>query len=146
MEATGVPRGAMSDVPNEPGSYVVYRFVGIFNFMNIDQHYSNINKLIKKKKEEQTLVLSFLYLHQVDYEALHCINELVLELKKHYFKDKLGINKHLRISITKSKFDIIKDNDFFHKLNEDKLIYEQEKDLKKEVEVDEFGINKIKIN
>jgi len=124
--------GVIADVPREIGNYVVYRFVGMVNYMNIEKHYKNISSLLRKN-ENKTLVLSFLYVHFVDNEALHSISALIEELKKENFKDSDAIGLKLKISFTKSKYHMINDSEFFEKLKQYNIFYYAETDLKNEL-------------
>jgi MFS superfamily sulfate permease-like transporter len=124
--------GVIADVPREIGNYVVYRFVGIVNYMNIEKHYKNISSVVRKN-ENKTLVLSFLYVHFVDNEALHSISALIEELKKENFKDSDALGSKLKISFTKSKYHMINDSEFFEKLKQYNIFYYAETDLKNEL-------------
>lgn len=132
IEKEKVLRSVIPDVPREKGNYVVYRFVGLVNYMNIEKHYKNICSVLMKN-ENKTLVLSFLYVHLVDNEALHSLSKLIEELKNENFKDSQTIESKLKISFTSSKYHMIDDIEFFKKLKEDNIFYCAETDLHNEL-------------
>jgi MFS superfamily sulfate permease-like transporter len=124
--------GIVNDLPKENGNYVIYRFVGLINFMNIDRHYDNISFLLNKH-QDKILVISFMYVHFVDYEAIHCISELINELKNTDFKENFAlIEKRLKISITESKYKIINDNHFLKMIKDLNIVHIKE--LTQEIE------------
>lgn len=74
----------LCDVPLDEGDYVIYRIIGIINFMNVNEHIEKIRALATK--ENSTIVISLRYMHFIDLEALHAIKLIVEKVTKNFNK------------------------------------------------------------
>jgi SulP family sulfate permease len=65
----------VSDLPKEEGDYILYRVIGIVNFMNVKEHTEKLRRFAMT--DNVTVVVSFRYLHFIDLEAMHAIKHLL---------------------------------------------------------------------
>jgi len=103
------------DIPKQEGNFIVYRIVGILNFMNVETHIDNINKL--NLDPHSKIIISLRYVHLIDNEAVHSLENIiktVSEKKENKFEEK-GI-KILIGGITKNKLNLIRKSEFIQKL------------------------------
>jgi MFS superfamily sulfate permease-like transporter len=95
----------LSDLPTHEGDYVLYRIIGIINFMNVKEHTEKIKTLCEHNPT--TVVISFRYLHYIDLEAMHAIkhhiNEICKEMKRRSYDGQL---KHKIVITGLSRYNI----------------------------------------
>ena len=118
-----IPVGVKSDKRN----FIVYRFVGILNFMNIDYHEK---KLIEIMKEEPDIciILSLRYIYKIDIDTLDSL-KLLLENVKNYNPEFFETYRFILSGITKNQIKEVKDPDWFNQLvNDDRLVLSEEFD------------------
>ena len=109
------------DIPRENNNFVVYRMVGILNFINIDEHKEKI--LALTNKPDSVLVLSFRYLYLVDLDAITSLKSFVDDLIKKFKRE-----KSLFITgLSKSKFEKIPDKEWFKSLKDKNILLCDEK-------------------
>jgi len=116
----------LCDVPVDEGDYIIYRIIGIINFMNINEHLEKIRALATK--ENYTLVLSLRYMHFIDLEAMHAIKLIVEKVMKDFKKsEEENVTKGIVIApvmkqnilisgISRSKLSIIRNEEWIQKL------------------------------
>lgn len=75
------------DIPEKEGKYVIYRFVGVINFMNIDIHKERILSLAKN--DDSTICLSMRYMNITDVNALEALKALIDEIENNNVTRKL---------------------------------------------------------
>lgn len=79
-----------SDIPDKEGKYVIYRFVGVLSFMNIDIHKERIMSLAKN--DDSIIVLSLRYMNITDVNALEALKQLIDEIENNDIKRKIPKN------------------------------------------------------
>jgi len=113
----------LCDVPVEEGDYVIYRIIGIINFMNVNEHVEKIRALASK--ENSTLVISLRYMHFIDIDALHAIKLIVEKVIRDFKKIEeenavkgiVYVKQKIIISgISRSKLSIIKNEEWIQNL------------------------------
>jgi SulP family sulfate permease len=114
----------LSDLPSDEGEYVLYRIIGIVNFMNVKEHTEKINTLAAE--DTATVVISFRYLHYIDLDAMHAIKHLIehvsKDLRRRSFEKALK-HKIIITGLTKYNLEGISDKDWIEELkNNDMLI------------------------
>ena len=67
------------DIPDKEGKYLVYRIVGVVNFMNIDIHKERILSLARS--DQSVVVLSLRYMNITDINALEALKTLIDEIE-----------------------------------------------------------------
>lgn len=67
------------DVPSDQKKYIIYRFVGTLNFMNIEVHKERIFSLAKDN--DFTIVLSFRYVNVTDKISLELLKKLIDQIE-----------------------------------------------------------------
>lgn len=124
----------LCDVPITEGDYIIYRIIGIINFMNVGEHVEKLRALATK--ENSTLVISLRYMHFIDIDALHAIKLIVDQLKKEFKKidsqclsEGKGTNDHkvLISGISRSKIALIKNEEWIQKMAEQNLLIYNDK-------------------
>lgn len=85
----------ISDLPKGEGDYLLYRIIGIINFMNVSRHSDKIKQFAKD--ENMIVVISFRYLHFIDIEAMHAIEHLLHSIIKE--RKEMG-NAHNKLFVT----------------------------------------------
>ena len=121
----------LCDVPIDEGDYIIYRIIGVINFLNVNEHIEKIIAL--SSKENSTIVISLRYMNFLDLDALHAIKLILDKVKKDYEKRESqkigGVVEKCKImisGISKSKLSIIKDEEWIQKLKEENaLIYNE---------------------
>lgn len=78
------------DIPTKPGKYIVYRFVGVINFMNIGVHKERILSLARS--DDSILCLSLRYLNISDVNAVEALKVLIDEIESNEIKHKIPKN------------------------------------------------------
>ncbi len=68
------------DIPDKEGKYLVYRIVGVVNFMNIDIHKERILSLAKSD-QNAIVVLSLRYMNITDANSLEALKALIDEIE-----------------------------------------------------------------
>lgn len=68
------------DIPDKEGKYLIYRLVGVVNFMNIDIHKERILSLARSD-ENATVVLSLRYMNITDANSLEAFKALIDEIE-----------------------------------------------------------------
>lgn len=81
------------DIPEKEGKYIVYRIVGVINFMNVDIHKERIISL-SKSDEEATVVLSLRYMNITDVNSLEALQALVEDIETNNVTFKIPKNLH----------------------------------------------------
>ncbi len=69
-----------SDIPKNGDNLIVYRIIGIINFMNTPEHIDKLSALVRK--QDHTIVISLRYMHYVDLDALHALKHLIERVEK----------------------------------------------------------------
>ena len=145
------------DIPEKEGKYLIYRIVGVLNFLNFYMHKKRIISLAKK--EDSIVVLSLRYMNIIDENSLEALKGLIDEIEfnnpqrripknsqSEFMKDgeifipeitlesvKQSKKKIIIIIITglsQNKYNKINDNDWFRKMrNKGKLILGHEINL-----------------
>ena len=78
------------DIPTKQGKYIVYRFVGVINFMNIGVHKERILSLALS--DDSVLCLSLRYLNISDVNAVEALKALIDEIESNEVKHKIPKN------------------------------------------------------
>lgn len=109
------------DIPDIEGEYIVYRIVGILNFMNVEFHMENIHSLNLNPKSK--IIISLRYVHMIDFDAISSIKKIVKSFAKNKDKEKEDSYddndcKVMVSGLTKSKMNIIQDNHFIKEMYE----------------------------
>jgi len=119
-----IPVGVKSDKRN----FIVYRFIGILNYMNIDYHEKKIIEVMEKEPNV-CLILSMRYIYTVDIDTLDSI-KLLLENIKSYDNEFFSTHRFILSGITGSQIKTVKDPEWFNSLvNEQLLILSEEFDV-----------------
>lgn len=69
-----------TDFPNLDCNMVIYRMIGIVNFMNAHEHIDKIKALLNKKNYK--IVISLRYLYYVDLDAMLALKHLIEKIEK----------------------------------------------------------------
>ena len=99
----------LDDLPKEEGDYVLYRIIGIINFMNVEEHTKKIEILMKK--HDATVVISFKYLHYFDYEATCAIKQLLTTIANDN-RDSKTTNKIVITGMPKSRLEAFENKEW----------------------------------
>jgi MFS superfamily sulfate permease-like transporter len=100
----------ISDLPKGEGEYILYRIIGILNFMNVKEHIDKLNKFILTENNI-TIVISFRYLKFIDLEAMHAIKHLLDSVaNERGTSKKLFNNKIVIMGLNKHNLEIFSDN------------------------------------
>lgn len=112
------------DIPKESNNFVVYRIVGILNFINVDEHKEKI--LAITNKPDSVLVLSLRYLYLIDLDGISTLKAFIDDLLKKTKKDKCIYITGL----TKTKLERFPDKEWFKTLKDKNiLLYDDVIDL-----------------
>jgi SulP family sulfate permease len=110
----------VDDLPKEEGDYVLYRIIGIVNFMNVVAHLKNIEKLIHQN-QQSTIVISFKYLHYFDYEATCAIKQLMTNIAKD-IKDIKNTKRVIVSGISKSRLENFENKEWMSGLHDNSTL------------------------
>jgi MFS superfamily sulfate permease-like transporter len=78
------------DIPDKEGKYVIYRFVGVVSFMNIDIHKERILSLARN--DDSIIVLSLRYMNITDVNAIEALKQMIDEIENNDVKRKIPKN------------------------------------------------------
>lgn len=79
------------DLPEKEGKYIVYRIVGVINYMNIDIHKERILSL-SKSAENAIVVLSLRYMNITDSNSLEALQALIEDIESNNVRLKIPKN------------------------------------------------------
>ena len=104
------------DIPKTNKPFIVYRIIGILNFMNVTEHTDKLKALATK--EHCQIYISLKYLQLVDLDALHAIKLLIEKVGKVLKESETDMEKSKIIitGISKSKLEIINNEEWINKL------------------------------
>lgn len=124
------------DIPREKGNYIIYRVVGVVNFMNIKEHINKIKAFAKKDKV--TIVLSLRYLTLIDFDALTALKYLYDKISKTIRKQSFKLHNQNQTQtqnrsmkdksriiisgVTKTKLMLINNQEWINNLIKDEAI------------------------
>ena len=128
-----------NDIPPKDIKYIIYRFIGGINFMNIEHHKDRIIAL--SKNDQSTIVLSLKYIYLIDHEGISALKKLIdlVELTENKYeisdgelliaeKDEIEVIKRKIIlsGITKSKLVFLEDKTWLKKLRDNGQLFSNE--------------------
>lgn len=100
----------ISDLPKGEGEYVLYRIIGILNFMNVKEHLDKLKKLIMTENNI-TIVISFRYLKYIDLDAMHAIKHLLDSVASERGSSTKQVNNKIVImGLSKNNLEMFSDN------------------------------------
>jgi len=118
-----IPVGVKVDQRN----FVVYRFIGILNYMNIDYHEKRIIDIMESEPDI-CLILSLRYIYKIDIDTLDSL-KILLDNVESYDKEFFSTNRFILSGITSTQINEVKDPEWFKTLvSSDKLVLSEEFD------------------
>jgi SulP family sulfate permease len=104
------------DIPKENNNFVVYRIVGVINFINIEEHKEKI--LALANKSDCVLIISLRYMYLCDLDAVTALKTFIDELLKKFKKD-----KSLYITgLSRSKLEKMPDREWLKNLKDKNVL------------------------
>jgi len=121
------------DVPIQEGELIIYRLVGVINFMNVKEHIDKIKAFATKEK--CTIVISLRYLRLIDIDSITALkfiyDKLSKKIKKinsiknsdiesnHDVNDKSYKNKIIISGVTKKKILLLNNDEWIENMIKD---------------------------